>query len=527
MIRNIVFRLVAIAIGIAVTLLVVEGVLQIASRFVQRTDRAVGVAPIEGELRITCIGESTTYGLWPSQLEEILNDGRTQRSVRVINRGAVGIRTDSVARRIEGWLDEDQPHLVVTMLGINDEGNVLVYPRGDAQRWLIEHSKTARLIDLLWRSARNIGFPGTSGDGIPGADDHLDDATRSKLAMLEDLRSDTMKRFRIKEMIGIHLELIVTDPGTPFYHLSYLRQLVLNHEPKERLVEFFINEAGVDPEKLNDEQRSAEISIWAERTGDGFAALRVAASIAYARNDNEGEQRILEAAVEDPEIAGLAWLRLADFSSRAYRPDVTRQSLLNADRVLPDDYQWLLLLGDISFMLEEYDLAAGYFQRALSLRSDLPASHELLWLGRLANACEQSGDLTRAAACRAQRDELELDRFREFTRFNYQRIVDILRERDIPVIAMQYPLLSVESLKKLLDYRDDVTYLENRTDFEAALLERRYRELFNDNFAGSFGHLSPLGNEMVAKNVADTLTVLIPELALVEYEPQEGEKQYP
>ena len=67
-------------------------------------------------------------------------------------------------------------------------------------------------------------------------------------------------------------------------------------------------------------------------------------------------------------------------------------------------------------------------------------------------------------------------------------------------------LLSVESLRKLLDYREDVTYLENRTNFEAALLESNYRDIFDDTFAGAFGHLSPRGNLLVAENVADTLT---------------------
>ncbi len=79
---------------------------------------------------------------------------------------------------------------------------------------------------------------------------------------------------------------------------------------------------------------------------------------------------------------------------------------------------------------------------------------------------------------------------------------------------MQYPLLSVKSLHKLLDYRDDVTYLENRANFEAALLQASYREIFQDNFAGAFGHLSPRGNMLVAENVAGALSAWIPETAV-------------
>ena len=122
--------------------------------------------------------------------------------------------------------------------------------------------------------------------------------------------------------------------------------------------------------------------------------------------------------------------------------------------------------------------------------------------------------MARKAGLRVRRDELELGRFREFTRFYYQRVVDAVRAREIPVIAMQYPLLSAESLRKLLDYREDVTYLENRTNFEAALLDVGYRALFDDLFAGSFGHLTDRGNMLVAENVVEALAEVMPELGL-------------
>jgi len=512
MIRKVLFRLIAIVIGIAATLLVVEAVLQGASLRVKRADRGTGTAPIDGEFRIACIGESTTYGLWPSQLENLLNEGLPDQKFRVINRGDVGIRTDGVAARIEGWLDEDRPHLVITMLGINDEGNVLVYPRGGRRGWLMEHSKTTRFLALLWRSAFEIGAPVPVRHDGPRGDDHLDDETRSKIDALERLRPDATARFRYSEMIEIHHELIDTDPGTPFYHLSYLRKIVLEHDHQDGLDEFFQNECGVVESKLDDEERSAAIAIWTGRTGDRFAALRIATSIARWADDYETEEGLLEKAIVDPELTGFAWLRMAEFASRARRPELIRQSLINAGGALPDDYQWSAVLGDVSFTLEVWDLAVNYLERALALRPDLLAGHELFFLGQLANACEQSGDTSRAAAYRAQRDELELGRFREFTRVYYQRVVDLVREREIPIIAMQYPLLSVESLRKLLNYRDDVTYLENRINFEEALLEAGYRDLFQDTFAGAFGHLSPRGNLLVAENVANTLARMSPEL---------------
>lgn len=516
MVRRVLFRVAAVLLALAGTLFVLELVLQMVSVALDQADRSKDRVPVEGEIRISCVGESTTFGKWPGQLEEILNQRQNGRDIRVINRGVVGIRTDDVAKEIEQWLDEDQPHLVITMLGINDEGNVLVYPRGDTRPWLLERLKTPQLLVLLWRSAFDIGAPTGSGDEGPRGDGHLDDQIRSELERLQNLRPETMQRFRYSEMIGIQRELLTADPGTPVYHLALLKELALHHDRPQRIDEFFANEVGGEPSMLNDEERQREIVIWTERTGDRFAGLRLATSIAQSAKDTDHERQLIEDATAEEEIAGLAWLRRADLASREHRHDRVRRYLLNADEALPDDYQWSLLLGDIAFMFEVYDVAAVQFHRALMLRLDLPASHELVWLGRLANACEQSGEMARAESYREQRDELDLSRFREFTRFYYQRVVDTVRAREIPVVAMQYPLLPVESLRKLLDYREDLSFLENRTNFETALLDSKYRELFEDNFAGSFGHLSPRGNQLVAENVADALAELMPELGLAE-----------
>ena len=512
MARKVLFRVAAILIAVAATFLVAEASLQLASVIVRDADRGSRIAPSEGEFRISCVGESTTFGLWPSQLEEILNEKSSGRKFRVINRGDVGIRTDAVARKIEGWLDEDRPHLVITMLGINDEGNVLVSPRDDPQGWLLKHSRTSRFLLMLGRSAANrIKFL-IGGDDWLRRDGHLDEDTRTELKRLRARRPEAMKRFRYSEMIEAHRHLLVVDPGTPFYHLAFLKELVVENDPPERLDEFLVDEVAVEPTEVDVGTRLELIELWAGRTGDRFAALRLAASVACWGPDPDLERSLLEAATQDPELAGPAWLRLADFAARKQQPEAARRYLLRAGGALPDDYQWRLLLGHLAFQYESYSLAATNFQRALALRPGLPPSHEIFLLGRLANSCDQSGDTAGATGYRARRDRLELGRFREFTRFHYQRVVDSIRAREIPVIAMQYPLLSVRSLQRLLEDRTDVIYLENRVNFESALGEAKYREIFDDHFAGSFGHLRPRGNMLVAENVADTLANWMPEL---------------
>jgi tetratricopeptide (TPR) repeat protein len=385
---------------------------------------------------------------------------------------------------------------------------VLVYPRDDSISWWAEHLLTVRFVILLWRSAFDVGVPDDTVSRPPEADAHLDPETRAALQDLERRRPEAIGRFRISELIEIHRALLATDPGTPVYHLGFLTGLVLHHEPRDRIEAFFRDEVGVDVAPTDIAHRERLIAGWVERTGDRFSGLRLAASLAALDNDPDHERSLLETPTGDPMVDGLAELRKADISHRREDPAGVRTHLLNADRTLPDDYQWSLLQGDIAFLLGAYDLAAEQFRRALTARPDPPPSHELVIIGRLANAVEQAGDPDQAARLRARRDELELGRFREFTRFHYRRVVDAARARGITVIAMQYPLLSVEALRKLLDDRDDVIYLENRENFERALRDAAYRTLFEDHFAGSFGHLTERGNLLLAQNVAGVVAEL-------------------
>lgn len=338
MIRRVLFSTAAVLIGLAGAFLVLEAILQTGALALRREDRKEARQPSDHEIRIVCVGESTTYGKWPHQLEEILNREWSDANARVINHGSVGILTDGVAERIGGWLDEDQPHLVITMLGINDEGNVLVYPRESPQPWLMDHLKSVKLFGLLWRSTFDVGLPQQQSGEPPFGEAHIDDETRSLLERHGTRRPLAMQEFRYSEAIGIQLDLIAVDPSKPTYHIGYLKGLVLHHDTPQRLDEFFANEAGIDPSTLNDAQRQREIAKWTEQTGDRFAGLRLATSVARAANDGDLERQLLDEAAADPDLAGLAWLRRTEAASMGKDPVAVRQCLIRAGDALPDDY---------------------------------------------------------------------------------------------------------------------------------------------------------------------------------------------
>ncbi len=137
------------------------------------------------------------------------------------------------------------------------------------------------------------------------------------------------------------------------YNVSALDGLVLHHDSHERLDEFFNDQIGIERSALDVEEQRRQIADWAEQTGDGFAALRLSTSIARLMADSNLEKRLLEDAIEDPDLVGLAWLRRVEFATRREGPEAVRHCLIRADDALPDDYQWSSLLGDVGFMVEE------------------------------------------------------------------------------------------------------------------------------------------------------------------------------
>lgn len=62
MFRRVLFRLVAVLLGLAGIFLVLEAALQTAAAVLDRAGRSESHVPVDGEVRIACVGESTTYG---------------------------------------------------------------------------------------------------------------------------------------------------------------------------------------------------------------------------------------------------------------------------------------------------------------------------------------------------------------------------------------------------------------------------------------------------------------------------------
>jgi lysophospholipase L1-like esterase len=149
---------------VLVYLLVAEAGLQIAAFFVQRSTRAEQpVAWLTGNLRVLCLGDSNTYGIWversqtyPQQLEAVWNERIAKPKLEVLNFGVPGTNSSRLVRVLPELLETFAPDILIVMVGANDfwtqpiplEDESATQPR---ENFLKRHSLLYRLYYLFRR----------------------------------------------------------------------------------------------------------------------------------------------------------------------------------------------------------------------------------------------------------------------------------------------------------------------------------------------------------------------------------------
>ena len=96
------------------------------------------------------------------------------------------------------------------------------------------------------------------------------------------------------------------------------------------------------------------------------------------------------------------------------------------------------------------------------------------------------------------------------TKFNYTKIVSKIRSYGAIPIALKYAFRSDSHLLALLGSSfNNIQTTDNYKRFKKALLKFKYRELFEDTFACSFGHATALGNKILADEITKQLEKII------------------
>ena len=415
----------------------------------------------KGAYRILCLGESTTANTWPSILEDILNQENMSIKFSVIDKGVPAITTPLILAQLKNNLDKYNPDMVIAMIGINDP------------------------------------IPTVSHEGI---------ITKRKYTSLSS--------FRIFKLI------------------KFMHSRIVNKADKIALA---VQEKNNNYVYANDSTCPVSLKDIDMETiaADPYAGL----GVMDKSLDKKIEKSYLKAIKMHPKNQML-YLCLAIFYETRHMYDKAEKTHIRAMEVNPEDYVGYYGLGLMYEHLGNNDRAEEIYKKAIEVNSrsdikDMRAYYSLSSLYCLQGQYDKAEEvLKKGIAIDPYYDVLygslaliyekqkkyslvkeyfvKADRVRSRsnnpqTRYSYQRLQEILRQRNVKFVLAQYPLRSIKYLKKMFDERDGIVFVDNELIFKKALKASGYKDYFIDRFAGDFGHCTQRGYELLARNIADTI----------------------
>jgi tetratricopeptide (TPR) repeat protein len=102
-------------------------------------------------------------------------------------------------------------------------------------------------------------------------------------------------------------------------------------------------------------------------------------------------------------------------------------------------------------------------------------------------------------------NELKADDYPAMVIDDYQRLKAALDKRGITYVCAQYPMRSLEPLKKIFRGEQGIVFVDNEKLFKEAVQKGGYQEYFVDTCNGDFGHCTPKGNRLLAENIANAI----------------------
>lgn len=245
----------------------------------------------------------------------------------------------------------------------------------------------------------------------------------------------------------------------------------------------------------------------------------IALSRILAPTDAEGASQALETALalapEDPSaLSTLARNHLA--GGRHAEAEGTIRRALARDRTV----EALLVLAEIQEGRGLLADAEHLLQEACDKATDCAALEALVgFLAARGRRAEARAMLARYAhtlrngevrSCHEvlQRLASEGDFYGHATprlRDSYARLYDLLHRQGVGLVAVQYPTLPVEPLKRVLPDDASIVVVDNEAVFKAAVRREGYAALFTDRGYGTFGHGTALANRLIAERVAEAI----------------------
>jgi tetratricopeptide (TPR) repeat protein len=459
--------------GLLLTLIILEIGLRLEGFIILSSQERRNLQAIKqkGTYRIMCLGESTTQGAYPAFLKQALNQRNIGVKFSVIDKGLGGVNTGFIVAHLEANLDTYKPDMVVAMIGINDGGSHIPYEAATTSKGLLflRSLRTYKLLRLLW----------------------LHIITRAGEIRSAGLESDE------KPLLGTGLKAIyIEQDSLSRREESIKKSLELNPRNDNAYVSlgWVYNNQGRLAEAQQAFRKSIELN---PRNDQAYAGLgrvyKVQSRLAEA-------QQAFRKSIElnprnDKAYAGLGWVyidqaRLAE-AERAFKKSLE----LN-----PKNEKAYTYAGLGSIYIDQGRLAEAEraFKKSLELN---PGNYKAY--GGLETVYFRMGENKLFQEYRKKMKKPWY--YNAMMVNNYLKLAQILEKRNVQLVCVQYPLLSVEPLKEIFAGHRGIIFVDNEKIFKDAVRKDGYKAYFIDIFAVEFGHCTKKGNALLAQNIADEI----------------------
>ncbi|MFH1889029.1 MAG: tetratricopeptide repeat protein [Candidatus Omnitrophota bacterium] len=478
----------------------------------------------KGTYRILCIGESTTAGEYPAFLEEILNQRNIGIKFNVINRGSIAANTSQLLGQLESNINNYHPDMVVTMMGINDRGGHLPYEIDTTSNiWLFFKSfRIYKLSRLLWlhilTKAKETGLykPDKDRQGSkkiqtypPGvglkeaySEPVLDVESFQKAIELNPKDGDAYRELgRTYRDQGW---LYLVQGKYPQAEESFQKAIELNPKDGDAYLElgWFYRDQGKYPQAEESFQKAIELNP------EGGRACLQLGWLYLVQGKYPQAIESFQKAIELNPKDGDAYRELG----RTYRDQgwfyrvqgkypQAIESFQKAIELNPEDGTAYYGLGFVYQSKGKYPQAIESFQKAIELKPEDGNAY-----GAISVLYEEIGksELTKEYANKVNR--LRLGYYNPVTVNNYRRFKEILDKKKIGLVCVQYPMRSVEPLKRIFEgQQEGIVFVDNEQIFKDAIKTDGFSTYFIDIFGGDFGHCTEEGNWLLAENIANVI----------------------
>lgn len=237
-------------------------------------------------------------------------------------------------------------------------------------------------------------------------------------------------------------------------------------------------------------------------------------------------QKMYETVIKQNPDDEQAYINLIDLYNRIGTPEKGNRLYERIVKTTTNKFRHCVELGKIYRDQGLYDKAHKMYEMGIQSRPQNPEGYiEMSYLYVIQGRQREAEEVLNQGIERAgytpnlqgaldnihimTRNEKRINRRRAYLRLptirNYQKLRNIVLGRGAKLVCMQYPLRDIVPLKEVLGERKGILYVENRENFEEALKDHKYSDLFVDAFAGDFGHCTALGYQIIAAAVRDVV----------------------